>query len=119
MPMIVRMQLPSAAPTRSVGEKPQPRPWLSLGASVIIWPPDGACVTVQLNWPWYSAVILTMTKFLNLNREDGSRMLSALQLYWNLLQSQRLPSPRGRVRPSALSRRERGNHPRDVGSASG
>ena len=35
MPIMVMMQLASAAETRSVGEKACPRPWLSIGASVI------------------------------------------------------------------------------------
>jgi hypothetical protein len=41
--IVVRMQVPSAVPTRSVGENDSPRPMLSAGASVAIAAPDGPC----------------------------------------------------------------------------
>ena len=51
MPMIVRMQVASAAATRSVGEKASPRPWLSTGASVWIVMPEGPCTALQRRPP--------------------------------------------------------------------
>ena len=40
MPIMVSMQLASEADSKSVGEKASPFPWLSTGASVIIFVPD-------------------------------------------------------------------------------
>ena len=42
------MQLPSATPARSVGEKDSPRPWLSTGASVSMVRLEGALETHNL-----------------------------------------------------------------------
>jgi len=51
MPMIVAMQLISAAAQRSVGEKDSPLPWLSKGASVVKVTPEGECVEVVRKSP--------------------------------------------------------------------
>ena len=47
MPITVSMQVPRAVATRSVGEKLSPRPWLSLGASVLRSVAEGPWTALQ------------------------------------------------------------------------
>jgi hypothetical protein len=62
--MTVMMQVPSAAATRSVGEKASPLPPLSTGASVVIVFPDGPWLAVRCSQPSY--VISTSTAIMRL-----------------------------------------------------
>jgi hypothetical protein len=63
MPIIVTMQLPKAAETRSVGEKASPFPLLSRGASVINAFPERTWVAWVLKLPRYELFIVGINSY--------------------------------------------------------
>jgi hypothetical protein len=66
IPIMVKMQLPRADATRSVGEKFSPLPLLSTGASVVITLPDLRCRISVLKSPRYFVFAVSIAILISL-----------------------------------------------------